>query len=88
MSSSVAERKELARLCSSKNWSKAIRILDSLIKQSPTIQDVWSGTKSLPSTMEFYKHAIKDCDAALQIDESYVQAYILKGTGPEHGRVV
>ncbi|KAK1269258.1 hypothetical protein QJS04_geneDACA006309 [Acorus gramineus] len=78
MSSSVAERKELARLCSSKNWSKAIRILDSLIKQSPTIQDVCNRA-FCNIQMEFYKHAIKDCDAALQIDESYVQAYILKG---------
>lgn len=37
----ISERVELARLCSSKDWSKAIRILDSLITQSSAIQDIW-----------------------------------------------
>lgn len=42
MSSTISERVELAKLCSSRNWSKAIRILDSLLSQSCVIQDLWS----------------------------------------------
>lgn len=41
MASTVTERIELAKLCSSKDWSKAIRVLDSLLAQSCVIQDIW-----------------------------------------------
>ena len=41
MASRISERVELAKLCSSKNWSKAIRILDSLLARSPSVQDLW-----------------------------------------------
>lgn len=37
----ASERMELAKLCSSRDWSKAIRILDSLLSQSCAIQDLW-----------------------------------------------
>uniref|UniRef100_A0A803KY54 Suppressor of RPS4-RLD 1 n=1 Tax=Chenopodium quinoa TaxID=63459 RepID=A0A803KY54_CHEQI len=40
MASGNSERVELAKLCSSRNWSKAIRILDSLLARSSTIQDL------------------------------------------------
>ena len=42
MASTVSERIELAKLCTSKDWSKAIRILDNLLAQSCAIQDIWS----------------------------------------------
>lgn len=38
----ISERVELAKLCSSRDWSKAIRVLDSLLSQSCSIQDIWS----------------------------------------------
>ncbi|KAJ4966868.1 hypothetical protein NE237_018717 [Protea cynaroides] len=41
MRSTVSVRVELAKLCSSRDWSKAIRILDSVISQSCAIQDIW-----------------------------------------------
>lgn len=41
MASAASERVELAKLCSSRNWSKAIRVLDSLLAQSCVIQDIW-----------------------------------------------
>jgi uncharacterized membrane-anchored protein len=37
-----SERAELARLCSARNWSKAIRLLDSVLARSPaSIHDLW-----------------------------------------------
>jgi hypothetical protein len=42
MASAISERVELAKLCSSRDWSKAIRVLDSLLVQSCAIQDIWS----------------------------------------------
>ena len=40
-----SERAELARLCSTRNWSKAIRLLDSILARSPSsIHDLWYGT--------------------------------------------
>ncbi|KAK7834094.1 suppressor of rps4-rld 1 [Quercus suber] len=39
-SSAISERVELAKLCSSRDWSKAIRVLDSLLSQSFAIQDI------------------------------------------------
>ncbi|KAL5993850.1 hypothetical protein ACLOJK_038207 [Asimina triloba] len=115
MGSSTAERQELAKLCSSRDWSKAIRILDSLLSDSCSIQDIWYALLrySHPSTsivsphlllrisvlitsfllfsylpsnrafcysqLELHKHVIKDCDKALQLDPTLLQAYILKG---------
>ena len=133
MASTNSERVELAKLCCSRNWSKAIRILDSLLSRSSTIQDLWfhSFSSSLfvlsifssqilftvlisflfswvifdevdssymccvfslvfdvckisnrafcYSQLELHKHVIKDCDRALELDPSLLQAYILKG---------
>ncbi|KAM0951454.1 putative tetratricopeptide repeat protein SRFR1 [Dioscorea sansibarensis] len=74
----AGEREELVRLCSSKNWSKAIRVLDSLLARSSSIQDLCNRAFCY-SRLELHKHVIKDCDKALQIDSGLIQAYILKG---------
>ncbi|KAL4343737.1 hypothetical protein HN51_061997 [Arachis hypogaea] len=79
MAPALSERVELARFCASKEWSKAIRILDSLICCSPTIQDICNRAFCY-SKLELNKHAIKDCDKALQLDPTLLQAYILKGS--------
>ncbi|XP_043715068.1 suppressor of RPS4-RLD 1 isoform X2 [Telopea speciosissima] len=78
MGSTVSERVELAKLCSSRNWSKAIRILDSLLSQSCAIEDLCNRAFCY-SQLELHKHVIKDCDKALQLDPKLLQAYILKG---------
>lgn len=78
MSSTISERVELAKLCSSRNWSKAIRILDSLLSQSCVIQDLCNRAFCY-SHLELHKHVIKDCDKALQLDPTLLRAYILKG---------
>ncbi|XP_074308821.1 suppressor of RPS4-RLD 1 [Silene latifolia] len=74
----ATERAELAKLCCSRNWSKAIRILDSLILRSSSIQDLCNRAFCY-SKLELHKHVIKDCDRALDRDPSILQAYILKG---------
>ncbi|XP_027193136.1 suppressor of RPS4-RLD 1 isoform X2 [Cicer arietinum] len=74
----TSQRAELAKLCSSKDWSKAIRILDSLVSQSGAIQDICNRAFCY-SQLELHKHVIKDCDKALQLNPSLLQAYILKG---------
>ncbi|XP_014509321.1 suppressor of RPS4-RLD 1 [Vigna radiata var. radiata] len=76
---SSSERVDLARLCASKDWSKAIRILDSLISHSATVQDLCNRAFCY-SKLELHKHVIKDCDRALQLDPSLLRAYILKGS--------
>ncbi|KAF7828654.1 suppressor of RPS4-RLD 1-like isoform X1 [Senna tora] len=78
MAPATSERVELARLCSSKEWSKAIRILDSLVSESGAIQDICNRAFCY-SQLELHKHVIKDCDRALQLDPALLQAYILKG---------
>ncbi|KAL1536496.1 suppressor of RPS4-RLD 1-like [Salvia divinorum] len=78
MAPSVTERIQLAKLCSSKDWSKAIRILDSLLAQSCAIQDLCNRAFCY-SQLELHKHVVKDCDKALQLDPKLLQAYILKG---------
>ncbi|TKY70628.1 Suppressor of RPS4-RLD 1 [Spatholobus suberectus] len=78
MAPATSQRAELARLCSSKDWSKAIRILDSLVSQSGAIQDICNRAFCY-SQLELHKHVIKDCDRALQLDPARLQAYILKG---------
>ncbi|KAL6551761.1 hypothetical protein OROGR_007915 [Orobanche gracilis] len=60
MTPALEERIELAKLCSSKDWSKAIRILDSLISQSCAIQDLCYRAFCY-SQLELHKHVIKDC---------------------------
>lgn len=35
------ERVELAKLCGSKDWSKAIRVLEALLSKSLSVQDIW-----------------------------------------------
>lgn len=35
------DRRELAKLCRAKDWSKAIRILDNILAESCSIQDIW-----------------------------------------------
>ncbi|ESW27855.1 hypothetical protein PHAVU_003G238000 [Phaseolus vulgaris] len=76
---SSSERVDLARLCASKDWSKAIRILDSLISHSTAVQDLCNRAFCY-SKLELHKHVIKDCDRALQLDPTLLQAYILKGS--------
>lgn len=78
MASTASERIELAKLCRSKDWSKAIRLLDSLLAKSSTIQDICNRAFCY-SQLELHKHVIKDCDKALQLDPTLLQAYILKG---------
>ncbi|XP_054810683.1 suppressor of RPS4-RLD 1 isoform X2 [Prosopis cineraria] len=78
MAPAISERVQLARLCSSKDWSKAIRILDSLISESSAVQDVCNRAFCY-SQLELHKHVVKDCDRALQLDPAHLQAYILKG---------
>ncbi|GAB4849033.1 Suppressor of RPS4-RLD 1 [Ancistrocladus abbreviatus] len=78
MASAISERVELAKLCSSRNWSKAIRVLDSLLSRSFTIRDLCNRAFCY-SQLELHKHVIKDCDRALELDPSLLQAYILKG---------
>ncbi|XP_027078399.1 suppressor of RPS4-RLD 1 [Coffea eugenioides] len=78
MASTVSERIELAKLCTSKDWSKAIRILDNLLAQSCAIQDICNRAFCY-SQLELHKHVVKDCDKALQLDPTLLQAYILKG---------
>ncbi|XP_038970384.1 suppressor of RPS4-RLD 1-like [Phoenix dactylifera] len=75
---SASERLELAKLCSTRNWSKAIRVLDSLLVQSSSVQDICNRAFCY-SQLELHKHVIKDCDRALQLDPKALQAYILKG---------
>ncbi|PON66705.1 N-terminal acetyltransferase A, auxiliary subunit [Parasponia andersonii] len=78
MAPAMSERMELAKLCSSRDWSKAIRILDSLLSQSCAIQDLCNRAFCY-SQLELHKHVIKDCDKALQLDPTLLQAYIFKG---------
>ncbi|GMH24057.1 hypothetical protein Nepgr_025900 [Nepenthes gracilis] len=78
MGSTISERVELAKLCSSRNWSKAIRVLDSLLSRSCTIQDLCNRAFCY-GQLELHKHGIKDCDRALEMDPTLLQAYILKG---------
>ncbi|POO00767.1 N-terminal acetyltransferase A, auxiliary subunit [Trema orientale] len=78
MAPAMSERMELAKLCSSRDWSKAIRILDSLLSRSCAIQDLCNRAFCY-SQLELHKHVIKDCDKALQLDPTPLQAYILKG---------
>ncbi|XWS45190.1 hypothetical protein CRYUN_Cryun15aG0115000 [Craigia yunnanensis] len=78
MNLAISERVELAKLCSSRDWSKAIRVLDSLLAQSCAIQDICNRAFCY-NQLELHKHVIKDCDKALQLDPTLLQAYILKG---------
>ncbi|CAH9089930.1 unnamed protein product [Cuscuta epithymum] len=78
MESAVADRIELAKLCSAKDWSKAIRLLDSLISKSCLIQDICNRAFCY-SQLELHKHVIKDCNKAILLDSSSLQPYILKG---------
>ncbi|XP_038883616.1 suppressor of RPS4-RLD 1 [Benincasa hispida] len=78
MAPAISERVELANFCRSKDWSKAIRVLDSLIAKSCTVQDICNRAFCY-SQLELHKHVIKDCDRALQLDPSLLQAYVLKG---------
>ncbi|KAL8124980.1 hypothetical protein AgCh_012596 [Apium graveolens] len=74
----MEERLELAKLCSSRDWSKAIRVLDSLLSKTCLIQDICNRAFCY-SQLELHKHVIKDCDKALKLDPALLQAYILKG---------
>ncbi|KAI3794121.1 hypothetical protein L1987_36748 [Smallanthus sonchifolius] len=78
MASTATQRAQLAKFCTSRDWSKAIRVLDSLLSQSCVIQDICNRAYCY-SQLELHKHVIKDCDKALQLDPSLLQAYILKG---------
>nr|AFK49287.1 unknown [Lotus japonicus] len=74
----TSERVELTRFCASKDWSKAIRVLDSLISRSASIQDICNRAFCY-GKLELHKHVIKDCDRALQLDPAFLQPHILKG---------
>nr|CAB3455462.1 unnamed protein product [Digitaria exilis] len=74
-----SERAELARLCSTRNWSKAIRLLDSVLARSPSSIHDLCNRAFCYSHLELHKHVVKDCDRALQLDPALLQAYVLKG---------
>ncbi|CAF2146424.1 unnamed protein product [Brassica napus] len=74
----ASERVELAKHCSSRNWSKAIRVLDSLLAKQCSILDICNRAFCY-NQLELHKHVIKDCDKALQLDSCAIQAYLLKG---------
>ncbi|ERN03693.1 hypothetical protein AMTR_s00144p00107300 [Amborella trichopoda] len=120
--SSIAERKALANACKSEEWSKAIRILDSIISKSFSAQDLWyilfssyfllslstmylmvfalesavlalwelslcgflpffgvsSNRAFCYRQLELHKHTIKDCDKAIELNPTLLQAFILK----------
>ncbi|XP_047315854.1 suppressor of RPS4-RLD 1 [Impatiens glandulifera] len=78
MASAISERVELAKFCSSRDWSKAIRVLDYLLTHSCHIQDICNRAFCY-SQLDLHKHVIKDCDKALHLDPTLLQAYILKG---------
>uniref|UniRef100_A0A1J3IUG7 Suppressor of RPS4-RLD 1 n=1 Tax=Noccaea caerulescens TaxID=107243 RepID=A0A1J3IUG7_NOCCA len=78
MATATSERVELAKHCSSRNWSKAIRVLDSLLAKQCSILDICNRAFCY-NQLELHKHVIKDCDRALQLEPSAIQAYILKG---------
>ncbi|GJN10543.1 hypothetical protein PR202_ga28644 [Eleusine coracana subsp. coracana] len=74
-----SDRAELARLCSGRNWSKAIRLLDSILAQSPSSIHDLCNRAFCYSQLELHKHVVKDCDRALQLEPALLQAYVLKG---------
>uniref|UniRef100_A0A0D6R5N2 Suppressor of RPS4-RLD 1 n=1 Tax=Araucaria cunninghamii TaxID=56994 RepID=A0A0D6R5N2_ARACU len=72
------ERQALVKACVARDWSKAIRILNSILDQSCTVQDICNRAFCY-SRLELHKHVIKDCDKALELDHSNLQACVLKG---------
>ncbi|KAF5752853.1 suppressor of RPS4-RLD 1 isoform X1 [Tripterygium wilfordii] len=78
MASATSQRVELVKFCRSRDWSKAIRVLDSLLAHCSTIQDICNRAFCY-SQLELHKHVINDCDRALQLDPTLLQPYILKG---------
>ncbi|TVU19671.1 hypothetical protein EJB05_35834 [Eragrostis curvula] len=74
-----SDRAELARLCSGRNWSKAIRLLDSILAQSPSSVHDLCNRAFCYSQLELHKHVVKDCDRALQLEPALLKAYVLKG---------
>ncbi|XP_051216443.1 suppressor of RPS4-RLD 1 [Lolium perenne] len=74
-----SDRGELARLCSGRNWSKAIRLLDSILARSPSSIHDLCNRAFCYSQLELHKHVVRDCDRALQLDPALLQAYVLKG---------
>ncbi|VVB09911.1 unnamed protein product [Arabis nemorensis] len=78
MATATSERVELAKHCSSRNWSKAIRVLDSLLAKQCSILDICNRAFCY-NQLELHKHVIKDCDKALQLEPCVIQAYMLKG---------
>lgn len=76
--SAQSERQALVKACVSRDWSKAIRILNSLLSQACTVQDICNRAFCY-SKLELHKHVIKDCEKALELDPYNIQIYILKG---------
>ncbi|KFK30365.1 hypothetical protein AALP_AA7G251800 [Arabis alpina] len=74
----ISERVELAKHCSSRNWSKAIRVLDSLLAKQCSILDICNRAFCY-NQLELHKHVIKDCDKALELEPCAIQAFMLKG---------
>ncbi|KAG0562763.1 hypothetical protein KC19_9G169700 [Ceratodon purpureus] len=68
----------VAEACKKKEWSKAIRIITSLPEtaNSPVLlcNRAWCYSK-----LELNKHVIKDCDKAIALNPSILQAYLYKG---------
>lgn len=81
MASSDASQQqhELAQACIAKEWSKAIKLLTSLLSQQPDSVDLLCNRAFCHNKLELHKHAVKDCDKALRINSSAFQAYIHKG---------
>jgi hypothetical protein len=57
-----SDRAELARLCSARNWSKAIRLLDSILARSPSsIHDLWYVAFSPPRSARSLRSTLSAC---------------------------
>ncbi|KAH9300865.1 hypothetical protein KI387_012448, partial [Taxus chinensis] len=74
---SQSERQALVKACISRDWSKAIRILNSIVEQSGSVQDICNRAFCY-SKLELHKHVLKDCDKSLELDPYNLQACILK----------
>ncbi|TVU13165.1 hypothetical protein EJB05_40697 [Eragrostis curvula] len=74
-----SDRAELARLCSGRNWSKSIRLLDSILARSPSSIHDLCNRAFCYSQLELHKHVVKDCDRALELEPALLQAHVLKG---------
>ncbi|KAI5065864.1 hypothetical protein GOP47_0018488 [Adiantum capillus-veneris] len=70
---------ELAQAYIAKEWSKAIKLLTSLLVQLPDSVELLCNRAFCHNKLELHKHAIKDCEKALKVNSAAFQAYIHKG---------